>query len=77
MSWDYTRFKATCKTCGRTGVCVRGSDDWMRSSITWEGFDSKAPSAYEVTRKRVDARDSTGVCECGSSEIELGEIMLD
>jgi hypothetical protein len=77
MSWDYTRYKATCKQCGATGVCTQGSDDWMRSSTSWEGFTEVAPSAYEVGRKRADARDMGARCACGSTNVEVGEVLQD
>ena len=61
MSWQYTRYEARCDVCGNTGVCTQGSDDWGRSSTTWEGFSSKQPDPTAVARKRKSA-DPTSVC---------------
>jgi len=76
MSWEYTRYAARCKNCGREGVCVVGMDDWNRSSTTWEGFDSSPPDPTAVGRKRVDTRDLVGVCKCGSRKISVGERLV-
>lgn len=72
MGWDRTRFEARCTACGHTGVCIKGSDDWGRTSTDWEGFINQPPAATAVARKRVDARDNLAVCECGSTSIEIG-----
>ena len=71
MSWDHNRYKATCRKCGRQGVCIESSDDWNRSETRWEGFAEIAPSAEAIYRKRYDARDRIPQCECGSSDISV------
>ena len=35
MSWEYTKYEAVCEACGRSGLCIEGSDDWGRSSTRW------------------------------------------
>ena len=77
MSWDDTRYKATCLTCGATGVCVKSSDDWNRSRRKWEGFKELPPDPIAVSMKQVDARDMRGVCACGSTNIELGRVFSE
>jgi hypothetical protein len=77
MSWEGTRYVATCKACGHTGVCIQGSDDWMRTRTLWEGFSSVAPDPTAVARKRLDAGDSVAICSCGSSNIEVGGMLPD
>lgn len=72
MSWEYSRFEARCDMCGSTGVCVQGSDDWGRSSTSWEGFGSEPPDSNAVARRRVDARDTSPVCKCGNKKIVVG-----
>lgn len=71
MSWEYLRYEARCKVCGHVGVCVKGSDDWNRSSTTWEGFVGQAPDSTAVARKRVDSRDLTPLCRCGSTQVAV------
>lgn len=73
MSWDREKYEARCRVCGATGYCIKADDDWGRSSTTWVGFENVAPSADAVGRKRADARDNTGRCACGSSEVEVGK----
>lgn len=77
MGWEYSKYEAVCTECGKEGYCIRGSDDWMRSSTTWEGFDSEAPNATNVARKRADARDQVAVCSCGSHKISVGKYIGD
>lgn len=77
MSWEYSRYHAQCKNCGRQGFCIRGSDDWNRTSTSWEGFEAFAPDATAVARKKVDRRDASTVCECGNSQIAVGELVKD
>lgn len=73
MSWEYSKFKARCESCGHEGFCIRGSDDWGRSSTAWDGFEARQPDATNVGRKRADARDMSPVCSCGNSKIQIGE----
>ena len=73
MSWEYTRFRARCDDCGADGVCVEGSDDWNRTSRSWEGFGGRPPDPTAVGRKRADSRQLNPVCACGSSRISVGE----
>lgn len=75
MSWEYSKYKAQCKRCGKNGFCIRGSDDWNRSSTSWEGFDSRDPHPTAVARKRADSRDAVPVCTCGSSDIQIGDLV--
>lgn len=77
MSWDDTRYKATCNFCGTTGVCIKSSDDWNRSRTKWEGFQEVPPDPIAVYMKKVDARDMRGVCKCGSTNIVLGALLSD
>ncbi len=73
MSWEYVRYEAKCEFCGRMGVCVRGDDDWGRTSTTWEGFNSRPPSATAVGRMRSDSRDMVPHCPCGEGRIVVGK----
>jgi len=75
MSWEYSRYEARCDKCGRKGVCILGSDDWGRTSTSWEGFKSEPPHPYEVGRKRTDARNSEAVCACGSTSVTVGKCL--
>ncbi|MFZ2163410.1 MAG: hypothetical protein WAW02_14455 [Sideroxyarcus sp.] len=75
MSWEYSKYEARCENCGKEGVCIRGSDDWNRSSTSWQGFDSKPPDPTDVGRKRADARDQVAVCNCGNSKIVVGKYL--
>lgn len=77
MSWEYLKYEAHCANCGRKGFCIQGSDDWGRTSTSWEGFDSKPPHATAVARKRASDRDRTPVCNCGSSDIKIGDFVDD
>ena len=77
MSWEYERYEAVCAVCGHAGVCVRGSDDWGRSSTTWVGFDSREPDPTEVGRKRTDRRDLVAICKCRSSRITVGAFLRE
>jgi hypothetical protein len=54
MGWKYSSYKATCADCGREVVCIKGSDDWYRSSTTWEGFKNHAADPNDVGRMRAD-----------------------
>lgn len=72
MSWEYEKYEARCESCGKTGFCIRGSDDWNRSSTRWEGFEEVAPSSTAVGMKHADARNLVGQCDCGKSKIVLG-----
>ena len=73
MSWDYTRYKARCDNCGAEGVCIEGSDDWNRTSRSWEGFNTMPADPTAVARKRVDPRQTSAQCTCGSTRITVGE----
>lgn len=77
MGWERTKYEAICASCGKRGFCIRASDDWSRSSTTWIGFKNHAPSPTAVGRKRSDARDSDPRCGCGSTEINIGEMLGD
>jgi len=77
MSWDYTRYRARCTSCGKIGACVRGSDDWGRSSTKWEGFENRPANSTAVARKRADARDMTARCECGGTNVLIEERLPD
>ena len=57
MSWEYSKYEAKCENCGREGFCIRGEDDWNRSSTQWIGFINLAPHVTEVVRMRVGALD--------------------
>lgn len=77
MSWEYSKYAARCENCGREGFCIKGSDDWNRTSTSWEGFESTAPNSTAVARKRSNPRDKVATCECGDSRIVIGEIIQD
>lgn len=77
MGWEYTRYIAKCNECGHEGVCTQGSDDWCRSSTSWEGFDNETPDVNAVARKRSDLRESRPLCICGSRDIEVGKVIKD
>ena len=72
MGWEYSKSKAKCQACGKEGARITGSDDWCRSSTSWEGFENCSPNDTAVARKRVDSRDSTPLCSCGSTDIITG-----
>lgn len=72
MSWEYSKYEAVCESCGHEGVCIRGSDDWGRSSTSWEGFQNHPPNSTAVGRKRADSRDMEPVCSCGGTSIRIG-----
>ncbi len=72
MAWEYSRYEAKCAKCGHVGVCVTGSDDWGRTSTTWEGFNTTKPHQYEVGRKRTSERSPEPICRCGSEDIVVG-----
>jgi hypothetical protein len=73
MSWDYSKYEAICRDCGRKGVCIRGSDDWGRTARRWEGFENHEPPRMLVIRKIVSSRHMMPVCACGSSNISVGK----
>ncbi len=73
MSWDESRYKATCSACGHEGIQVKRSDDWGRTEERWEGFDTTPANDYEYYRKRSDAL--VPVCKCGSKNIAVGQAM--
>lgn len=75
MGWEYFKYKAKCENCGREGFCIRGDDDWNRSSTHWIGFENVSPHVNAVARKRADARDSRPVCECGNGSVAVGEYL--
>lgn len=77
MSWEYSKYKARCSNCGKEGFCLRGSDDWGRSSTSWEGFDNTEPDINDVGRKRADTRDMRPTCTCGNQRIEIGDCIGD
>lgn len=73
MSWEHDKYEAQCRSCGRKGFVILSSDDWGRTAIAWEGFRNKAPDSTAVARKRASQRDSSPVCECGSTDVVRGE----
>lgn len=77
MSWEYSKFEAQCDNCRKQGFCIKGSDDWNRTSTTWEGFDNVSADATEVARKKADRRDARPICSCGSSRISVGKYVGD
>jgi hypothetical protein len=72
MSWEHSKYEARCTACGKKGLVIRSSDDWGRSSTKYVGFENERPDATAVGRKRADARDNSGRCDCGSGSIDLG-----
>ena len=77
MSWEYSKYEAQCENCGKKGFCIRGSDDWNRTSVSWEGFENQEPHPSAVARKKANRRDAIGVCDCGSSKIVVGAVVQD
>lgn len=77
MGWEYSKYAAVCSECGRQGVCIKGSDDWCRTSTSWEGFKDQAADPNAIVRKRADPRDSRALCECGSDKIVIGQLIKD
>jgi hypothetical protein len=75
MSWEYFKYEATCESCGHRGFCIEGSDDWGRSSTSWEGFENRPPHATAVAKKRADSRDMVPVCHCTSTKILIGKLV--
>lgn len=75
MSWDRTKYEATCSQCGKKGFVVQAQDDWGRSSTKWFGFDNIQPSPTDVGRKRVSSEDFTPLCACGSNKISIGKML--
>lgn len=75
MGWEYTRYKARCESCGKEGVCIRGSDDWNRTSTTWEGFNNESPNAVAVAQGKSDRREMVGHCSCGNSKLVVGDCL--
>lgn len=73
MSWEYSKYEAKCETCGKQGFCIRGMDDWCRTSTSWEGFDEIDPDPTAVARKRAGIRDSSPICSCGSGKVVAGK----
>jgi hypothetical protein len=77
MSWEYSKYEAKCENCGKEGFCIRGSDDWNRTSTSWEGFESIPPNSTAVGRMRADSRDQVAVCNCGNSRVVVGKYIED
>jgi len=77
MSWEYSKYEARCETCGREGFCIKGSDEWSRSSTSWIGFESKSPDPTAVGKKRADSRDEVPFCSCGNARIVFGQYVED
>mgnify|MGYP006200734379 CR=1 FL=1 len=73
MGRDVSTYKYKCDDCGAEGLKIISEDDWMRQTVTWEGFNSKSPDPAAVARKRVDFRAATGVCKCGSLSLSKVE----
>jgi hypothetical protein len=77
MSWEHIHYRAICKKCGQEGEKISSSDDWNNSEISWVGFAPYRDFArweYLVVRKRIDPNEYA-VCPCGSTDIEIGEII--
>lgn len=75
MSWEYEKYEASCRDCGQVGVCIKGSDDWGRSSTHWEGFDIAPPDSTSVARRHTDSRDFRATCKCGSTNIAINNLV--
>ncbi|MFT7043822.1 MAG: hypothetical protein ACJAW7_002585 [Candidatus Azotimanducaceae bacterium] len=75
MSWDRTKYEATCDDCDHSGFVIKADDDWGRSQTTWVGFENRAPNPTAVARKQADARDALPLCKCGSSKITKGGLL--
>ena len=58
-----------CDDCGAEGLKIDSGDHWMRQTISWEGFESKAPDPSAVARKKTDYRASIGICKCGGTSL--------
>jgi predicted RNA-binding Zn-ribbon protein involved in translation (DUF1610 family) len=78
MSWETDKFKATCDACGHEGEVHESSDDWFRFSRSYVGFDSVPPDPTSVARKRLDARQQSGMCpKCGGTSITRGALITE
>jgi hypothetical protein len=75
MSWEHKKYQAFCENCGRTGFCIKASDDWGRSATSWIGFDNKPPNPHEVARKKISGDDYEAVCNCDKSKVVLGKCL--
>jgi hypothetical protein len=73
MSWEHDRYEAVCKSCGRTGFCIQSSDDWGHFTREWDGFRNLPPHPYAVFRMKSAPGDMSPVCECGSTDIDIGK----
>jgi hypothetical protein len=77
MGWEHAHYLAVCKSCGREGEKISSSDDWGRHEVSWVGFKTDADfprHSYLVARKRIDPYEFA-VCECGSTDIEVGQLI--
>ena len=73
MSWDESRYKATCNACGHEGVQVRRSNELGVPDDRWEGFETVPANDYEYYRKRSEAH--VPVCHCKSKDIVVGPLI--
>lgn len=74
MSWDHCYYEAICAKCGKKGYKISSSDDWGRTEISWEGFQSYTSFPryeYLVGRGKIDPN-AFAICACGSTDIEVG-----
>jgi hypothetical protein len=61
----------------KKGFKIESSDDWNRFETSWEGFQPITDSprlGYLVGREKI-AENEYARCECGSTSIEIGQIV--
>lgn len=72
MGWEHDRYEAVWEECGHRGIVVESSDSWGRFARRYEGFGNVDPSPTAIGRRRSDARQSSPLCDCGSSAVTRG-----
>lgn len=73
MSWDESRYIATCSACGHEGIQVSRSNDHGETVDWWEGFEAVPASEYEYHRKRSERY--VPICKCKSQSIVIGPLI--
>lgn len=74
MSWEHTRYRAICNTCGHEGVRVDSMDDWNRTETRFEGFNQVIADPTMVARKRISSG-SPRCPNCGGTSITSTELL--
>lgn len=77
MSWENDHYSAICKNCEQQEERIVSSDDWNRQRVSWVNFEPDmgfAKHSQHVARNKT-AKHTHGVGECGSMDIEIGELL--